>query len=432
MRRRTSIRRKIWVVFVLQIAAISFATVGGIYGAATILEDVLIKQALKGEAGHFFRRLAANPQAALPDTYSMRGYLVRDEADRAKLPSDLQSLGAGYHRIVRDGHDALVYVSQGPPGWLVLLFSQGQIDKLALLFGFVPLTVVLIIIYIATWLAYRASRRALSPVVGLANAVRNLDPKKPDLSSLEFDHLSADSDHDVEVLARALHTYASRIEDFVERERNFTRDASHELRSPLTVIKVAVDVLAEEEGLGDFARRSLVRIKRSVRDMEALIESFLILARESDTGLPEEDFVVNELVREEIDRAMPLVEGKPVTLDLVERGSFALHASPRVFSVMIGNLIRNACLYTERGRVTVFIGNDFVRVLDTGLGIEQVALERVFQPFYRAGRSDGGGHGVGLSIVKRLSDRFGWPVHIRSEPGIGTTATVWLPHPQPV
>ena len=80
------LRRKIWVVFVLQIAAISFATVVGVYGAAAILKDVLIKEALKDEAGHYFQRLAADPAAELPDTYNMRGYLVRQEGDRAALP----------------------------------------------------------------------------------------------------------------------------------------------------------------------------------------------------------------------------------------------------------------------------------------------------------------------------------------------------------
>jgi signal transduction histidine kinase len=429
---RQGLRRKIWVVFVLQIAAISFATVVGVYGAAAILKDVLIKEALKDEAGHYFQRLAAHPAAELPDTYNMRGYLVRQEGDRAALPEDLRALGPGYHRIVRNGKDALVYVSQGASGWLFLVFAQQQVDRLAFLFGFVPLTVVLLIIYLSTWLTYRASRRALSPVIALANTVRNWDPKRPDLAALQADHLSGAPDRDVEVLAGALHAFASRIEEFVERERNFTRDASHELRSPLTVIKVAADVLAEESALSDFGRRSVLRIQRAARDMEALIEAFLILARESDTGLPEEDFVANDLARDELERAEPLVEGRPVRLELVEEGAFALHASARVLSVLLGNLLRNACLYTEEGRVTLTVGADFLRVQDTGLGMAPEELDRVFQPYFRAQRNQRGGHGVGLTIVKRLSDRFGWDVALHSELGVGTSATIRFPQPQPV
>ena len=433
MRKATGIRRKIWVVFVLQLAAISFATVVGVYGAATILEDLLIKQAMRDEAGHFFGRLADNAAAELPDTYNMHGYLAATGQPRGEVPAELRALEPGFHHVVRDeGRDELVYVSDDAPGRLFLVFRQEQVHKLAFLFGFVPLTVVLLIIYTTTWLTYRASRRALSPIVALANAVRTWDPKRPDLSALDVEQLPGEVDHDVEVLSRALHGFASRIEEFVERERNFTRDASHELRSPLTVIKVAADVLADEENLDDFARRSVARIRTAGRDMEALIEAFLILAREADTGLPEEDFHVNDLAREEIERAKPYVERKPVDLSLEEEGGFDLHASPRVLSVMLGNLIRNACLYTEHGRVLVTVGHDFLRVEDTGIGMSTDDLAHVFQPFFRAGRSQRGGHGVGLTIVKRLSDRFRWPIEIHSELGVGTTAVIRFPDARPV
>jgi signal transduction histidine kinase len=427
MRRPAGIRRKIWVVFVLQLAAISFATVVGVYGAATILEDLLIKQALKDEAQHYFGRLRSRPTAELPDTYNLRGYLISAEAQRASLPEDLRGLSAGYHHVRNEGQAELVYVSKGDAGWLFLVFRQEQVHKLAFLFGFVPLTVVLLIIYLTTWLTYRASRRALSPIIGLASVVRDWDPKKPDLQALDLGNLPGEADHDVEVLSRALHSFATRIDEFIERERNFTRDASHELRSPLTVIKLAADVLEDDEHMSAFARRSARRIRAATRDMEALIEAFLILARESDTGLPEEDFLISELVADEVEQVRPLLENKPVNLVLRTDGDFCLHASPRVLSVVIGNLLRNACLYTEHGRVVVTIGHDSLRVEDTGVGMSDDELAHVFQPFYRAPGNQRGGHGVGLTIVKRLSDRFSWPLEIHSVLGQGTVASVQFP-----
>jgi signal transduction histidine kinase len=423
MRLHTGIRRKIWTVFVLQVAAISFATIVGVYGAATVLENVLIKRALTGESDYYWQRLAHNPAAELPDTNNMTAYLLRPNEDAAHLPASIRDLGTGYHRLQHDMNQQLVFVSDGPPGRLYLVFKQEQVGRLAFLFGFVPLIVVLLITYIATWLTYRASRSALSPVIALANSVRAWDPKHPDLALLDPQHLASDHDGDVETLARALHGFATRIEDFVAREHNFTRDASHELRSPLTVIKVAVDVLLEDE-LSAFARRSVLRIKRSAADMEALMEALLILARESDTGLPEEDMSVNDAVRDEIERAQPLIESRPVQLLLDEQGAFTLHAPPKVFSVMVGNLIRNACLYTERGEIKVVIGADFVSVRDTGIGMTNDELAQAFQPYFRGGRNQSGGHGVGLTIVRRLSDRFGWPVELTSQPGTGTTATI--------
>ena len=426
MRLRTGIRRKLWVVFVLQVAAISFATVLGVYGAATVLEDVLIRRALSGEAEFFWQRQAREPNASVPETNNMTAYLVRAEGDRERLPRPLRQLPAGYHRVAGDAGEIVAFVSDGPTGRLYLIFNQEQVGRLAFLFGFVPLIVVLIIIYITTWLTYRASRRALSPIIALAKVVRDWDPKQPNLAALDPAHRSNDPDGDVETLARALHAFASRIEDFVVRERNFTRDASHELRSPLTVIKVASEVLQEEE-LSPFAHRTLARIERSARDMEALMEALLLLARESDTGLPEEEFLANDVVREEVERAQPLVAGRPIELRFDEPGSFVLHASPRVFAVMVGNLIRNACLYTEHGVVNVSVGESSVQVQDSGIGMSDEEVAQAFQAYFRGGRSRSGGHGVGLTIVKRLSDRFGWPVTITSELGVGTNVTIRFP-----
>jgi signal transduction histidine kinase len=170
--------------------------------------------------------------------------------------------------------------------------------------------------------------------------------------------------------------------------------------------------------------------------MEAMIEAFLILARESDTGLPQEDFVANDAVSEEIERAQPLLEGKQVALTLDQQSAFALHAPPKVFAAMIGNLIRNACLYTEAGNVRVVIGRDaagngFVSVKDSGIGMSDDELKNAFLPYFRGNRSARGGHGVGLTLVRRLSDRFGWPVEMHSELGVGTTATIRFPQARP-
>jgi len=431
MRTSTGLRSKIWVAFILQVAAISFATVVGVYGASAVLKDVLIQRALTDEAAHYWQRLARNPSAELPDTFNMLGHLAPRGGDLSRIPAHLRDLQPGYHSLPKLKGGALVYVSDGPAGRLWLVFNQEQVDALAFFFGAVPLALVLVVIYVIAWFTYRVSRRAVSPVIWLSNVVQQWDPKQPDIGALSPERLPGDVEGEVRVLAAALHEFASRIESFVERERNFTRDASHELRTPLTVIRMASDLLLSDGELVPHADKSVRRIKGAARDMEALIESFLILAREGDTGLPEEDFVVNEVVREELDKARPLLADKPVELRLEEPHQFALHGSARVLSVVLGNLLRNACLYTDRGTVAVRVGPDCVTVEDSGIGMTADELERAFEPFYRAGTRREGGQGVGLTIVRRLSTRFGWQVELHSEHQHGTRATIRFPNPQP-
>ena len=426
MSERSGLRRKIWVAFILQAAAISFAAVLGVYGASAVLKHVLLQRALQQEAAHFWNRRQSDARALVPDTYNMSGYLVRPGATGG-LPGPLQPLQPGFHSLPRAQGGSLVLVEDRDGLRLYLLFKQEQVDSLAFWFGMAPLAVVLAVVYLIAWTTYRTSKRVVSPVIWLANQVQHWDPHHPDASTLRPENLPVDVEGETLTLASSLHDFASRIGSFVEREHNFTRDASHELRTPLTVIRVAGDMMADDPLLSPSARRSLRRIQSSGREMEALIESFLILAREGDTGLPDEDFSVVEVVREEMEKARPLLAGKQVQLQLSQEAELELHAPSRVLSVMLANLLRNACHYTEQGAITVTVRRTSVVVSDTGVGMKTDELGRVFEPFYRAGNRHTDGQGIGLSIVRRLSERYCWPVRLESEPGKGTTATISFP-----
>jgi signal transduction histidine kinase len=421
----SGLRRKLRTAFV-QAAAISIAIVLGVVGASAVLKHVLIQRALQQEAAHYWQRLVTDPHAAMPDTYNMTGYLLPPQT-AAGLPPALRPLGVGYHALPRAQGGSLVLVEERKGKRLFLLFKQEQVDSLAFWFGVVPLVLVLAAVYLTAWLTYRSSRRAVSPVIWLARQVEQWDPMKPDASALDPRQLPGDVEGEALTLANSLHGFASRIGRFVEREHNFTRDASHELRTPLTVIRVAGDLMQGDQALSPSSRRSLARIQSAGRDMEALIEAFLILAREGDTGLPDDDFDAMEVLHEEIDKARPLLQGKPVQLQLRELAPLRLRAPARVFSVLVGNLLRNACHYTDAGSVTVTVRADSVAIEDTGVGMSTDELARAFDPFYRGGDQRREGQGIGLSIVRRLSERYGWPVKLESKAGAGTTATISFP-----
>ncbi|GIX35092.1 MAG: sensor histidine kinase [Lysobacteraceae bacterium] len=428
---RGGIRHKIRSAFVLQLLAISIATVLGVLGASAVLQDLLIHRALLDEAAHVQRRLEADPRAPMPDTYNLRGYLLSRPEELARLPARLAALPPGYHDLPADRGGSLALVQDLPQGRLVLEFQQEQVGRLAFYFGFIPLAGVLLVIYLAAWLTYRISRRAVSPVTWLAGEVRRWDPRAPDFTPLAPDSLPLDVDGEVAVLARALHGLGERLGRFVERERSFTRDASHELRTPLTVIRMACDLLQAEGALDARVQRTVARIQAAVRDMEALIEALLILAREDAASAPGETFVVNDVATEEVEKLRPLFAGKGFELDVVHRAFVAVRGSPRALGVMLGNLVRNACQHTEQGHVKLIVEAGRILVEDTGCGIAADELDRVFDPYYRSAASRHEGHGIGLSIVRRLAMRFGWPVRLESEPGRGTRAIIELPDHQP-
>jgi signal transduction histidine kinase len=158
--------------------------------------------------------------------------------------------------------------------------------------------------------------------------------------------------------------------------------------------------------------------------MEELTEAFLLLARESEHMLSRDIVCVNDVVREEIDRSELLKQKKDIHVQLVEKEILYTRASDKVLSILFGNLIRNAILYTDEGQVTITLEQNQVSITDSGKGIDQHQLDKIFKPYFRADESDTHGHGVGLTIVKRLSDRFQWPISIHSVPGKGTRVSI--------
>ena len=287
------------------------------------------------------------------------------------------------------------------------------------------LALALTVIYLSLFSAYRVSRRAVSPLVDLAKRVERLDPARPD-ATLFGESSGYQDDDEARILAEALEDLVNRVTAFTERERRFTRDASHELRTPLTVIGIATERLLRKPGLDDSSRESLLRIKNSARDMEQLTSAFLLLARESNSDLERELVSVNDLVRAELDRAKVINPDSSVEHRVEEQCQLLVNAPGKVVESVIGNLLRNALAYTDEGTVSVHISPGRVVIEDTGPGMASEEVEQLFQPYFR-GKRRRGGFGVGLTIVKRLTDRFEWPVSIDSEPGKGTRVTVSFP-----
>ena len=278
-----------------------------------------------------------------------------------------------------------------------------------------PLAAVLVLIAIISVLAWLATRLEWRPIRTLARVINGWDDHESPLQLLEPGRLSRHTDADVASLARGLHGFASRIAGYNQRERNFTRDASHELRSPLTVIKMSADMLADETGLSDFGERSVQRVKRAAREMEALVEALLILARDSDLGSDDEEFVVNDVLRHDLEDVREVLQGRPLELHLEEHARFALRASPRVFSVLCWQLIRNACQQAERGRIVVSITAGAVAVCNR-VESSVSAVDR---------------HGFELAIARRISERFAWPLELQTRDGGELLARIRFPDPLP-
>ena len=422
--RKPRLISRLWRAFLLQIALISATAAAGVYLAEFAIRELLIVSALEREADYFWARHKITRDTPAPNTNSLIGYLF--DADSEQIPAEFAGLSPGIHDLATSVGDAVVHVSADGRQRLFLVFDANNVQELATYFGVAPLALLLMVLYSSAWVAYGIAQQAVSPVIRLARLVQNLDLETPDLAAFAADK-GKGVDAEIHYLSDALQHLIARVDQFVERERTLTREASHELRSPLTVIRMASDNLLGNAQLDVAARAMVEKIRRAAQDMEELSEALLLLAREHEGVLAEEAVCVNEVLKQELTRCRMVYERKGLEFAFEEHAELWIESSPRILGIVFGNILRNACAYSDSGTVVVSVNDGSVSIRDSGIGISKEHLGRVFTPYFRVSHARGSGHGIGLSLVKRITGRFGWLITIDSEPDRGTRVEVVLP-----
>lgn len=225
---------------------------------------------------------------------------------------------------------------------------------------------------------------------------------------------------------------------YLERARqDFVVNASHELKTPLTVIKGYVDTLREEGVDQETRDRFLDQLSSNVDRLARMADDLLDLSRiQSRVRISSlQNLVVQEQVLEAVERYRGIVEKRSLqwVTDICDE-KLTIRSNRDALSRILDNLLDNAVKYTKEGAVSVRLRRDegraLVEIEDTGLGIPEEDRERVFERFYRVekGRSmKAGGTGLGLAIVKHLALQVGATISLESEVGRGSRFTISLP-----
>jgi signal transduction histidine kinase len=322
-----------------------------------------------------------------------------------------------FGRVFVEGEEILVLVDSrffnGKNTTLYLVFDEESVEKLSFYFGVVPLSLVLIVIYFSAWFGFTQSRKAVSPVVKLADMLGKFRPQNSPKVDLELENLkSGNSDDEINVLVDSLNIFTTEINDLLDRERRFTRDASHELRTPLAVIKGSAEQLMLTKNLDPTQKKSVERIQRTASDMNELVSALLILARGNKNPTLTKKVSINKAVDKLIEQ-LELTHNldKHVNTTVSHKSIAYVTAAEQFVDVVVGNLLRNAYNYTREGSVTIEVSENFLQVSNKGEGVSFANSEEMFKPFVRGKEhANLDGFGVGLDIVKRLCELYGWNI----------------------
>jgi signal transduction histidine kinase len=233
------------------------------------------------------------------------------------------------------------------------------------------------------------------------------------------------------VLSKTINDLLDRIENAVEREKQFTSDASHELRTPLTVLKGTLEVLIRkprtQEEYEDKIKYGISEVNR----LNNLVDQLLLLARFENQiqSLKTEKVYLNALILDILTRYSLKMITKKISINHPFSKEYYIESDNYLVSIIISNIISNAIKYSnENGEILITLSQNetstICTISDNGIGIPKEDLDKISNPFYRSNPThhpEIKGSGLGLSIVKRLSELLDIQLEIQSDYDKGTS-----------
>lgn len=324
--------------------------------------------------------------------------------------------------VKNKGHGLIIQCAEDIEDRIDLIQSYSIVLSLSILF----------IMFISASGGFLIAKKALTPIKEISETIDRISE-----SNLSERVTEKNIPSELRDLAASFNRTFDSLEKAFNRQKQFTADASHELRTPLSVILSQGEVALRRERTAGEYRDVLSTTVEAARMMSQIVQKLLTLARLSSdkVELKIEDINIGKTIHEAVKLLNPLAEQKGISINISGNEQPVIHGDRALLLKLFVNLMDNAIKYTDvpNGKVDIFIKKEKIFVVteikDTGIGIPEEDLDRVFDRFYRVDKSRSkeiGGIGLGLSICKKIAKLHGGRIEIKSKVGEGTAVTVYL------
>ena len=381
-------------------------------------EETVWESLLENELSHIEERQvqgAANYHWVDTDNLQLYGAL-NDTA----IPAEFDTLEEGVHdEFVRAGREFVLLVRQYPAGKVVLALdiSKMERDEMTMTWSVVIASVLLVMLLaVATYIGVG---RLVRPLIELARSISAL---KPDSRGQRIE-VNQRAPSEAIVIADALNRHLQHSDEFMERELAFVRMTRHELRTPVAVIASTAEVALDgksEQSASDYFRRIL----QTTRDMEVLLALLLALAKDPERLRRSGEIVdVSRLIPSIVDDHRFLARSKRLQFELHCDMAVSVRAPEQIVRAAIGNLVRNAIENSDSGVIAIDTANGTtLTIRDPGRGMSEEELGRLYSELARSGGRGRGG--IGLELIQRVCQHFGWGIRFSSEMDKGTVVVL--------
>jgi len=423
-RRRSLTERVVWAVTATVALLVGLQSVLA-YVAMHAQEDELSESMLQREVQQIIAHIiqpGLTPTGTLIDSSRVSAWLTRDGAGSETIPASMRALRPGLYHFDPDGKSLHVAVADTEDGRLTVVLDATSAEERVDRFAYTLFSIWFVCVIATVFIARAVAAIAVGPIVAATRTISRSAPDRP---------LPADGPGDeAGLLIETFNRFRDRVDDMVEREREFAANLDHEIRTPLTTIRTDAELIGLEADLAPQQRQRLERIAASVDEIIATTESTLSHSAGRFAGVQAID--LREFLLAACAAMADRADARGLRIVVDVGAGASVSVDRQALLTVVRNLVRNAIEHAAPA--TLRIAGDLRALVftDDGPGIAPARLARIFERAERDHRVDAGAvrgtrvRGLGLAIARRLCDLQGWRLAVRSplESGRGTAFTL--------
>jgi signal transduction histidine kinase len=387
-----------------------------VYYSNEILEDELLAKQTDFELKNIQNLLNQDPDTSLPSSASLSIYLASRQ-DSRPIPGHLIDLADGVHHDIKVADKAYhVMVAPSAADRIYIQYDVTEIERSEELLSNILLVAWIVLIVVMFFIARILSKKLSGPIAQLSQDLSRINPDERGIRlSDRFE------DDEVGRIAQAFDSYTHKMDNYVEKQIGFAAMASHELRSPLTIVQTSADLIAYRDNDPEI-KPYLEKIQRASANMANIIHALLAVTRDQPTRNADQSIQLQPLVEEILDAMKHEIRAKQIEIENNLAPEIRIKADKTLLTVVLTNLIKNGVKHGQDSSIRIEMEGRVLSITDSGIGIDSDELQHIFDFGYRGQNSQG--YGVGLYIGKLICDYQGWSLDLVPNPQGGIIARV--------
>lgn len=286
----------------------------------------------------------------------------------------------------------------------------------------IPLTLLLAVI-----MGNLLISKSFRPIENILEDIENISAK-----NLSKRVRRGNNKDEIDAIAFEINNLLQRVDDAYSQVSQFTSDASHELKTPLTIMQGELEVLLKEKRTKEEYKKAIDSVLDEVGNIRKIIDSLILLAKVDGKLKMDEDIYIDEVIFDVIRELKPFIVEKNIVIETKILAPVTIEGNEKLFTIALKNLIENAIFYSyENNKVLIkleeYDGGFKLQVVDYGIGMSEETCEKIFEKFYRSDDSrskNTGGFGLGMSIVKKIANIHSLDIKVKSSLGKGSIFTL--------